>query len=115
VVTGIIGVACLVSVAVRRPLHLVVLRYLGRRNPRFARIAADPGIRRTSLIATAIIGMTFLLHAAAITALALTVPTGTFLALSHPVGLSAFGVGILTLLVYQRWRQARPDRDQEPP
>jgi hypothetical protein len=108
VVTGIIGLACLISVAVRRPLHLVVVRYLGRTNPRFARIAADPAAQRNSLIGTAMIGSVFLAHATVVTVMALTLPTSTFLTLSHPVGLAVFGAGLLGLFWYRHRRQAHP-------
>jgi hypothetical protein len=114
VATGIIGLACLASVAVRRPLHLVVLRYLARTNPQAARIASDPESRRTGGVATVIIGATFLAHAAAITALALTEPAGTFLALQHPVGLPVFAVGLAALLWYRRRAPARIEPEPEP-
>jgi hypothetical protein len=106
VVTGILGLGCLISVAVHRPLHLVVVGYLGRTSPRFARIAADPAAQRNSRIATAAIGAILLAYATVITIMALTLPTGTFLALSRPVGLAVLGTGLLGLFWYRRKRQA---------
>jgi hypothetical protein len=104
-VTGIIGLACLFSVVVRRPLHLVLVRYLGRSNPRFARLAADPATKRTSLIVTAMIGAIFLAHATVVTVMALTLPTATFLTLSRPVGLAVFAGGLLGLFWYRHRRR----------
>ena len=113
-VTGIIGLACAVSVAVRRPLHLVVLRSMGRRNPQAAQIASDPASLRKSAVITVLAGAICLAHAAVVTALALTLPVGTFLAVSHPVGLSIFGAGLATLLWYRRKHTAGSDTPAGP-
>lgn len=72
--TGLFGIACLGSVSIGRPLHLVILRLLGHSNPRYTEIAARVSIR-TSMVNTTIIGLAFLGHAAAIAVLALTQPT----------------------------------------
>jgi hypothetical protein len=112
--TGALGLACLVSVIAGRPLWLLVLRLLARRNAQAARILADPAIRRTATVETVIIGAIFLVHAIAITILALTVAPGTFLALSRPVGLPLLGAGVAVLIWYRRCTRARRRRDGQP-
>jgi hypothetical protein len=107
--TGLIGIACLGSVAIGKPLHPVILRLLGRGNARYADIATRAR-RSTSMITTAIIGVAFTVHAAALTVLALTEPTSTFVALQHPVGLPPIGLGIAALFFYRSRLQARGDK-----
>ncbi len=121
-VTGALGLACVVSVIARRPLHLMALRLLARRNAQAARMLADPATRRTSTVSTAIIGAIFLAHAIAITILALTVPTGMFLAVSRPAGLAIIAAGLTILIWYRRRKtrqdmtpQARGSDDDQPP
>jgi hypothetical protein len=105
-VTGLIGLAFLVSVAIGRPLHPVILRMLGRGNPRYTDIA-NRAQRRTSMVTTTIIGLVLLAHAVAVAVLALTQSTSTFVALQHPVGLPIFGLGVGGLYLYHRRLQAR--------
>jgi hypothetical protein len=113
--TGALGLACVVSVIARRPLQLMALCLLARRNAQAARMLADPATRRTSMVATAIIGAIFLAHAIAITILALTLPTGTFLAVSRPVGLPIIAAGLTILIWYRRRRRhARTPGDTQP-
>lgn len=112
--TGALGLACMVSVIARRPLYLMALRLLARRNAQAARMLADPAIRRTSTVETAIIGAIFLAHAIAITVLALALPTGTFLAVSRPVGLPIIAVGLTILIWYRRRRRRRTRQDMTP-
>jgi hypothetical protein len=104
--TGLFGLACLVSVALRRPLHRVILRWMGRSNPHYADVASRAQTR-TSMITTTILGLAFLSHAAAVAILALTQPTGTFVALQNPVGLPFLGLGIGGLFLYGTRQQAR--------
>jgi hypothetical protein len=112
--TGAFGIACLVSVAIGRPLHPVILRLLGRGNPRYAQIA-DRAQTRTSMVTTAILGLAITGRAAALAVLALTQPTGTFVALQHPVGLSILGLGLAGLFCYRHRLQARAQRDADSP
>ncbi len=72
---------------------------------------ADPATPRTSMVATAIIGAIFLVHAITITILALTLPTGTFLAVSRPVGLPILAVGLTILIWYRRSRRRKTRQD----
>jgi hypothetical protein len=104
--TGAIGLACLVSVIMGRPLYLMVARLLARRDARAARMLDDPGIRRIAIVETTIIGALLLVHAVAITALAMTLPVGTFLAVNRLVGLPIIAAGLVVLIGYRR-RRAR--------
>ena len=103
--TGLIGIACLVSVAIGRPLHPVILRLLGR-NARYADIPSRTH-GRASMVTTTIIGIAFTGHAVAVAVLALTQPTSAFVALQHPVGLPFFGLGIAGLFFYRSRLHAR--------
>jgi hypothetical protein len=116
--TGLIGIACLGSVAIGRPLHPVILRLLGRSNPRYTEIASRTQ-GKTSMVTTTIIGLAFTGHAVAVAVLALTQSTSTFVALQHPVGLPFFGLGIVGLFFYRSRLQARQAaataaRDEQP-
>lgn len=93
-VTGPVGLLLLASAAVGRPLHLVLMRVLAARDPRMRRDLSDPARRRTSTILTVLLGSTLAAHAGVLLVLALTVPTGAFLALSRPVGLAVLAVGV---------------------
>jgi hypothetical protein len=106
--TGAIGLACMVSVLARRPLYLTVLRLLARRNAEAARMLSDPAIRRSATVETAIIAAILLVHAIAITILALTLPTATFLAVCRVVGLPIIAAGLSLLIWYRRRRRATP-------
>jgi hypothetical protein len=104
---GLFGIACLVSIAVGHPLHQVILRAMGRSNPRYNEVADRAAASGTSKVSTAIIGLAFLGHAVAVAVLALTQTTGTFLALQNPVGLPFLGLGVLGLFSYGTRQQAR--------
>jgi hypothetical protein len=104
---GLVGIACLVSIAVGHPLHQVILRAMGRSNPRYTQTADRAAAAGSSTVATAIIGLAFLGHAVAVAVLALTQTTSTFLALQNPVGLPFLGLGIAGLFVYGTRQQAR--------
>lgn len=97
--TGVVGLACLVSVAVRRPLFLLVLRLAARRNGQVAERLGKAGMDRISTVTTAAVGAILLVHALVIVVLALTTSTTTYLAISRPVGLAILGGG-LALLVW---------------
>lgn len=82
----------------------MALRLLARRNAQAARMLADPAVRRTATVSTAIIGAILLVYAIAITILALTLPTGTFLAVYRLVGLPIIAAGLAILIWYRRSR-----------
>lgn len=113
--TGAIGLVCLASIVVRRPLWLMVLRLVARHNAQAARMLADPAARRTATVETAIIGAIFLAHAIPVTILALTVTPGTFVALSRPLGLPLIAAGVAVLIWYRRRQRSRARRDMTPP
>jgi hypothetical protein len=107
VIFGLFGIACLVSVAVGRPLHQVILRAMGRSNARYTEVADRAVASGTSMVSTLIIGLAFLGHAVAVAVLAFTQSTSTFLALQNPVGLPFLGLGIAGLFIYATRQQAR--------
>jgi hypothetical protein len=111
--TGAIGLVCLASIVVRRPLWLMVLRLVARHNAQAARMLADPATRRSATVETAIIGAIFLAHAIPVTILALTVTPGTFVALSRPLGLPLIAAGVAVLIWYRRRSRARRRDDQQ--
>jgi hypothetical protein len=107
IVTGPFGLICLASVAVGRPLHAVALKLAARRNPRLALNHRH----RTSMILTAVVGATLVVHALALLVLAITEPTGTYLALARPVGLPIIAVGLGWVV----WYRARLRRAADQP
>lgn len=96
--TGVVGLACLISIAVRRPLFLVALRLVARRNDQVAQRIRRPGIDRISTVTTAAVGAILLVHAGVIIVLALTTSTTTYLAISRPIGLAILGAGLAALV-----------------
>jgi hypothetical protein len=112
--TGALGLACLVSVIARRPLWLMALRLAARRNAQAARMLAGPAIGRRAMAETTIIGALLLIHAIAITVLALTLPTGTFLAVSRQVGLPIIAAGLAVLIGYRRRQRSKTGHDVTP-
>jgi hypothetical protein len=112
VIFGLLGIACLVSVAVGHPLHQVILRAMGRSNARYTQVADRAAASGTSMVSTLIIGLAFLGHAIAVAVLAFTQSTSTFLALQNPVGLPFLGLGVAGLFVYGTRQQARQQARQ---
>jgi hypothetical protein len=98
-VTGPLGLACLISVAVHRPLFLMAMRCAARRNQVVARRIRDPVIRRRAGLVTALAGALLVVHAVVMVILALTVSTAAYLAVSKAVGYAvlAAGAGVLVL------------------
>ncbi len=109
--TGLLGLACLISVAARRPLLLVILQRAGRRNAEIAERLGAPQARRIPAVATGVIGLILLVHAVVVVALALTTSTTTFLALKQPVSLPIVGGGLAALVWWIR-RQYQSQRIQ---
>lgn len=98
VVTGPVGLVFLGSAALGKPALLMVARLLNRG-------ATPPGAdqrrRQVSTVLTAIMGATLVVHALALTVLALMLSTAQVLALSRLVGLSILGLGLVVLLTYR--------------
>jgi len=114
--TGPLGLACLISVAVHRPLLFVALRLAARRNTQIAERIAEPQARRILTVSTAVIGLILLVHALAIVALAFTASTSTFLVVKRPISLAIVGGGLAGLVWWirrqytSRWtRLPRPE------
>lgn len=112
VITGPLGVLCLGSVAVGRPLLTVVKRAVVRRNGRGSTQPVDaPAERRVLSALTAAVGTTLVVHAGLILGLALTLPTTTFLAVGRPVGWVVVAAGTaLTFWLNSRLRAGRAVR-----
>ena len=117
-VTGTIGIAALASVALGRPLLLLVAENVAKLNsdrPEMAARLADPGRRRVVTILTAIIGVTFAIDGASQIALALTVPTTSFVADSTGARIAVLGTGAVGTIRYLRLQKKRVDRRPRPP
>jgi hypothetical protein len=100
VITGPLGVICLVSVAIGKPLHLLVMRVLARRRPGLQLAVTGAGQRHRSAVFTSLLGATLTIHAAVLLVLALTVPTSLFVVLSRPVGLPILALGVCAMVWY---------------
>lgn len=110
--TGLLGLSCLISVALHRPLLLYVLRSAARRYPQ-ARLALaqaqTPHGQAKLRRATVGIGLLFLAEAAITTVLALSLSTGAFLLASRAarlIGIAA-GAGILSYFARRSTPTAR--------
>jgi hypothetical protein len=101
VITGPLGVICLVSVAIGKPLHLLVMRVLARRRPELQVAVTGAGQRHRSAVFTSLVGATLTIHAAVLLVLALTVPTSLFVVLSRPVGLPILALGVCAMVWYR--------------
>jgi hypothetical protein len=122
VITGTLGLTALGSVALGRPLLLVVAEHIAKLNPERrpaieARLAA-PDRRRAVTILTAIIGLTFAIDGASQITLALTVPTRMFVADSTAARILVLGTGLTVTTWYLRHqkqqREGRPCPFPEP-
>lgn len=107
-VTGTIGIALLASIAVGRPLLILVIERVAKLNPQrrpeMEAKLADPRRRRALTILTGIVGATFTLDGATQIALALTVPTGSFVADSTATRIAVLGIGAVLTASYLRRR-----------
>jgi hypothetical protein len=102
--TGPLGLACLVSAAVRRPLFLLVLQALGRTRPDIAERIRRPAARRITTVATVVIGAVLVVHAVVLILLALNTSTETYLAVSKPVSWAIVIAGLAPLVWWIRYR-----------
>lgn len=113
VITGSLGLACIGSVLVRRPLLPAVADRLARAWPRVERITLALGSRashRQTIMLTAIVGVTLLADATAQVTLALSVSTAAFLGASRLARLAIIAVGLGACALYLRW-VAAPTED----
>jgi hypothetical protein len=107
VITGSLGIACLASVAVRRPLLPAAVDWFVRvwpRAERLARILGAGAVRRAPVALTLIIGLTLLADATAQVALSLSVSTAAFLGTSRLARIAIFATGIAACVLYMRHR-----------
>ena len=105
--TGLLGLACLVSLLVRRPLVHVLLRFAGRWNPALAERARRS--EGTAGAVTLMVGVLLVVHAGVLCALAFTLPTAAFLGVHQPVGWAILAVGVAGILWYRRRHPALPE------
>ena len=118
-VTGTLGITALGSVALGRPLLLLAAEHITKLNPERrleieARLAA-PDRRRAVSILTAIIGLTFTIDGASQITLALTVPTGMFVADSTAARIVVLGTGFTVTVCYFRYQKQQRERGHGPP
>jgi hypothetical protein len=118
-VTGTLGIAALASVALGRPLLLVLAERIAKlnpdRRPEIQARLADPDRRRAMTILTAIVGLTFTLDGASQIALALTVPTRMFVADSTATRIVVLGTGLLVTAWYLRHQKEQRGKGHRPP
>ena len=105
-VTGTLGIAALASVALGRPLLLLVAEHIARlnpgRRPQIEARLAERDRRRALTMLTAIIGLTLAIDGASQIALALTVPTARFIADSTAARIAVLGTGLIATGWYLR-------------
>lgn len=110
VLTGPLGLVLLVSALIGKPL-LVPLLQLVRpaalvRSGALERLSSDPAARRRASLATAILGAVLFVHASIAIALALILPTETFLVASKAANWALAGVALGLLWLLRRQRRA---------
>ncbi len=110
VLTGLIGLACLGSLAVRRPLLALAFPWLARmrgaESERLLAKAGDPRLRRTLTVVTGILGVTMTLDCATQVVMALTLSTTAFVGAASVVRQVILAAGVAALLLYvQRARR----------
>jgi hypothetical protein len=118
VVTGTIGLGGLISVALGRPLLLLVADNVAKLNadrPEIAARLAQPDRRRSVSILTVIVAATFAIDGASQIALALTVPTRSFVADSTAVRIAVLGAGAVITTQYVRAQKNRRHREPQSP
>jgi hypothetical protein len=102
VVTGPIGIAALLSVALRRPLLLLLAEQTAKANPDLEARLANPARRRFVTVLTAIVGLFMAIDGLSQIVLALTVPTGSFVADSTAVRIAVIAAGVIVTAWYIR-------------
>ena len=111
-VTGTLGIAALASVAVGRPLLLLTVEHVAKlnpeRRPEIEAKLADRARRRALTTLTALIGLIFAIDGASQIALALTVPTGRFVADSTAARIFVLGTGMAVTAGFIRHLKAQP-------
>ena len=101
-VTGPIGMAALLSVALRRPLLLLLAEQTAKVNPDLEARLTNPARRRFVTVLTVIVGMFLATDGLSQIVLALTVPTRSFMADSTAVRIAVIGAGVIVTAWYIR-------------
>jgi len=107
---GTVGIACLVSLAARRPLLVVAATRARRLRGEEAPNLDSPGARRSLAMLTAIIGVTALADAAAQVILALTLSTTHFVVAARIASYVIIASGLAAGILYVRSVRARLQR-----
>lgn len=120
IITGGIGLACIVSIMMNRPLLIALIHMRTHRNPEIAskvdRALNEPARHRRLTVATGLFGITFLADAVARAILAVALSTSTFLAVSGVASWVIIAIGVIPTLIYLRRgeRRSRPLSQQGP-
>jgi len=114
VITGVAGLAFLISVVIGRPLLLSLSRAFMAKNPELASTfngtSGDPARRRGMTIMTTVVGFTLLADGVAHIIMALTLPTVTFLVMSRVVTVAEIAVFLGARRIVQPLRQRADER-----
>jgi MFS family permease len=117
VTTGAMGLACVISIMIRRPLPLALARLPGLHDPDRAALIEQrfraPRRRRRLTVVTGLFGVTLLIDAAVRAILAFTLPTTTFLAASPVASWVIVGAGVALLVLYLRHTRIRGQADPD--
>ncbi len=114
VVTGAVGLACVISVIARRPLPLVLAHrslYDAERARKIEAAFNDPARRHRLTVVTSVAGIALLLDAAVRAMLAVTLSTATFLVASRVASWAVIGAGLAVVVVYLRFTASRPRKE----
>ncbi|HEX4702578.1 MAG TPA: VC0807 family protein [Pseudonocardiaceae bacterium] len=106
VLSGLLGLVCVGSAVVGKPLNLVVLRLAAKRNPKAAQLLADRPRQRIMTVTIVAVGAVLTVRAAVLVVLALSLPVSGFVAVSHPVGWAILIVGLAPVWWYRRRARA---------
>ncbi|WP_255955330.1 VC0807 family protein [Streptomyces odontomachi] len=106
-ITGIIGIACFVSIGMGKPLHLMMVTAGGKKLEDL-----PPKAITVSRTVTALIGITCLAHAAVHVVFALTMSTGDFLIYSRTVGWGVILLGGAVVYWYVHGKRTPEDQAQ---
>ena len=107
VVSAMVGLVCLVSVAVRRPIFVLLARRVAARVGRgaiIARINGPSAMHRRLVRLTVAVGIVVLANAALKTFLALTLSTGAFLVASAVIHFAVIASIVAGLVGWLLWR-----------
>jgi hypothetical protein len=102
IVTGPIGIGALLSVALRQPLLLLLAEQTAKANPDLEARLTNPARRQFLTVLTAIVGLFLATDGVSQIVLALTVPTGSFVADSTAVRIAVLGAGVIVTAWYIR-------------